>query len=291
MKKLIAILLAAALVLCLAACGKSDKATDNTQATTQPANTEPKSTQPTQPADTQPTNPTQGSTQEPQPEQTTPQGGDAQAHSHIWDYTKAQITKQPTPAEEGSQSVPCEGCEEKLIETISKMGKDDAFQIKALGEMVTGNEKSGDSCLTGETIIRYMQATGEEGSVTKSAADFFAECGKNFALTDSLKAAIKAYSGSDFTYNAASDAFTYQTNLGASPVPLVRGFEHTGGNKYTVYYSNSSCGCWVGDCMICLKPFHFKVELELNRTSTDLEASNKILSITRIGSLPEKFAN
>ena len=285
MKKLFAILLAAALVLSLAACGNADTTPDSTQNTTQPSQN---NTQPSKNDATEGTSPSQNAT-EPSVPAPTQGGNSADVHTHIWDYAKAQITKQPTPAEEGSQSIPCESCSEILTESVAKMSNDAAFQSKPLGEMVTGNEKTGDNCLTAEAVIRYMQATGDETSVTKSAADFFAECGKHFALTDSLKAGIKAHSGSDFTYDSASDAFTYQTNLGASSAPLVRGFEHNSGNKYTVYYSNSSCGCWVGDCMICLKPFHFKVELELNRTATDLEAANKILTITKIASLPDAF--
>ena len=281
MKKLFAILLAAALVLCLAACGNTDTTPNSTQGTTQPSQNDA----------TQGTSPSQNDATEPSQSDATQGGDSADSHSHSWNYTKAQITKQPSPVEEGSQSIPCDGCSEKLTESIAKMSKDAAFQSKPLAEMVTGNEKAGDSCLTAETVIRYMQAIGDESSVTKKASDFFAECGKYFAMTDALKAGIKAYSGSDFSYDTASDAFTYQANQGGSPEPLVRGFEHTGGNKYTVYYSNSACGCWVGDCMICLKPFHFKVELELNRTATDPEAANKILSITKIASLPEEFAN
>lgn len=284
MKKMIAILLAVVMVLCLAACGKSDKAPQGTQPSTQPQQTTPQGTTP------QDTTPTQGSTNETQPQQTTPQGGNSQAHTHMWDYTKAQITKQPTPAEEGVQSVPCEGCSEMLTEAVAKMSNDDAFKITALGEMVSGSEKAGDNCLTAETIVRYMMASSGDGSVTKSAADFFAECGKHFALTDSLKTAIKAYSNNEFRYDAGADTFTYQAIESAAPVPLVRGFDHKGGNKYEVYYSNSSCGCWAGDCMMCLKPFHFKVEMELNRTTADLQAANKILSITKLASLPEEFA-
>lgn len=275
MKKLFAMILAVALVLCLAACGNTDTP-DGTQQPTQPVKNDPtQGTTPKQDAATEPSAPTQGGS----------------AHAHMWDYANAQITKQPTPAEEGSQTVPCSGCSETLVETIAKMPSDTAFSINALGEMVTGNEKAGDNCLTTEGIVRYMMATAGEGTVTKSAADFFAECGKHFALSDSLKSAIKAYSSSEFKYDSAADSFTYQAIEGAAPVPLVRGFEHKGGNKYEVYYSNSSCGCWAGDCMMCLKPFHFKVEMELNRTAADLNAANKILSVTKLASLPEEFAN
>ncbi len=277
MKKLFAIILAVALVLCLAACGNTDTP-DGTQQPTQPVKNDPtQGTTPKQDAATEPSAPTQG--------------GSADAHAHMWDYANAQITKQPTPAQEGSQTVPCSGCSETLVETVAKMSNDAAFKINALGEMVTGNEKAGDNCLTAEAVIRYMMATAGEGAVTKSAADFFAECGKHFALSDSLKSAIKAYSSSDFKYDSAADTFTYQAIEGAAPVPLVRGFEHKGGNKYEVYYSNSSCGCWAGDCMMCLKPFHFKVEMELNRTAAEPNAANKILSVTKLASLPEEFAN
>ena len=277
MKKLIAMLLVATMALCMVACGNTEATSESTQNATQPSqNNTTQATAPSQDAATEPS------------QQTPTQGDSADVHSHMWDYTKAQITKQPTPAEEGSQSIPCEGCDELLTEPVAKMSMDAAFQSKALGEMVTGNEKAGDNCLTAESIIRCILATGDEISVTKSAADFFAECDRNFAMTDSLKAAIKAYN-TGFAYDSASDSFTYQTTLGGSPEPLVRGFAHDGGNKYTVYYSNSSCGCWVGDCMICLKPFHFKVELELNRTADDMEAANKILSITRIASLPDEI--
>ena len=298
MKKLLAVLLAMVLLLSLAACGGSkDDTKDDGKGDTQAA------TNPAQNNDSTPTTPSQGGEQNaPQPSQpaatnpTTPStpnqdSGSADTHSHAWDYTKAQITKQPSPAEEGSQTVPCSGCSETLVETIAKMPSDAAFAINALGEMVTGNEKAGDNCLTTEGIVRYMMATTGEGTVTKSAADFFAECGKHFALSDSLKSAIKAYSSSEFKYDSAADSFTYQAIEGAAPVPLVRGFEHKGGNKYEVYYSNSSCGCWAGDCMMCLKPFHFKVEMELNRTAAEPNAANKILSVTKLASLPEEFAN
>ena len=134
-----------------------------------------------------------------------------------------------------------------------------------------------------------MLAT-KEGNFTQSSADFFAECGKHFALTDSLKSGIKAVSTGAFSYDSASDKFTYTAAPTVSTHPLVKGFVHNGGNKYTVYYYNSSCGCWVDDCMICLKPFHFKVELELNRSYDNYDVPNKILSITKIKSAPDDIS-
>ena len=296
MKKLLAVLLAMVLLLSLAACGGSkDDTKDDGKGDTQAA------TNPAQNNDSTPTTPSQGGEQNaPQPSQpaatnpTTPatpnqDSGSADTHSHAWDYTKAQITKQPSPAEEGSQTVPCSGCNETMTETMSKLATDRCFTCAPLGAVVSGTEAEGQNCMTAETIVAYMLVT-KEGTFTQSSADFFAECGKHFALTDSLKSGIKAVSTATFSYNAAADQFTYTAEASVYSTPLIKGFVHNGGNKYTVYYYNSNCGCWVDDCMLCLKPFHFKVELELNRGYNDMNAINKILSITKIKSAPDDLS-
>ena len=283
MKKLFAILLAVTLVLCLAACGK-------------PAET-PKDTQPAKNDATQGTAPSQGgeqnATQPSQPAATNPaapstpsQGGEA--HSHAWDYSKATITKQPSPVQDGSQTVPCSGCSETFTETLTKLTASSAFSCAQLSEMVAGTESEGQNCMTAQTVVAFILAT-KEGTVTQSAADFFAEAGKYFALNDTLKSGIKAVSTAAFRYDAGADKFTYEAAPAVNPAPLVKGFVHNGGNKYTVYYYNSTCGCWVDDCMLCLKPFHFKVELELNRGYNNMEATNKILSVTKIKSAPDNI--
>lgn len=283
MKKLFAIILAVTLVLCLAACGNKPD-TDGTQNATQPTKndatqgttpsqgSEQNTTQPSQPAATNPSTPTQG--------------GDA--HSHAWDYSKATITKQPTPAQEGSQSVPCSGCSEKLTESLTKLPVSQSFACPQLSEVVFGTESEGQNCMTGQTIVAFMLAT-KEGSFTQTSAEFFAEAGKYFALNDTLKSDIKAVSTDAFRYDAGADKFTYAAAPAVNPAPLVTGFVHNGGNKYTIYYYNSTCGCWVDDCMLCLKPFHFKVELELNRGYDNMEAANKILSVTKITSAPNNI--
>lgn len=282
MKKLFAILLAAALLLCLAACGdKPDTTPDNTQPTkndttqgTAPSQGgEQNATQPSQPAATTPSAP--------------PQGGEA--HSHTWDYSKAQITKQPTPAQDGSQTVPCSGCSETFTETLTKLTAANSFNCPQLSEVVSGTESEGQNCMTAQTVVAFMLAT-KEGSFTQTSAEFFAEVGKYFALNDSLKSDIKAVSTAAFRYDAGADKFTYTAAPSAFPAPLVKGFVHNGGNKYTVYYYNSTCGCWVDDCMLCLKPFHFKVELEMNRTYDNYDTPNKILSVTKIKSAPEDIS-
>ena len=288
MKKLLAVLLAMALIFSLAACGgsKDDTAgnTDNTQTATKPS--ENNTTVPsqgdeqkaTQPSETNPaTNPTQG-------------GNSADTHSHTWEYGKATITKQPTPAAEGSQNVPCSGCSETLTEALPKMALVLAFNCAPLGEMVSGTEADGQNCMTAQTIVAYMLAT-KEGDYTQSSADFFAECDQHFALTDTLKNEIKTVNTATFSYHSATDKFTYTAAPAVSTDPLVKGFIHNGGNKYTVYYYSSSCGCWVDDCMICLKPFHFKVELEMNRIYDNYNIPNKILSITRVKSAPDDLSH
>ncbi len=283
MKKLFAILLAVTLVLCLAACGKAAETPKNTQPTKNDATEgtapsqggEQNATQPSQPAATNPTTPS-----------TPSQGGEA--HSHSWDYSKATITKQPTPAQDGSQTVPCSGCSETFTETLTKLTAANAFSCSQLSEMVSGTESEGQNCMTAQTVVSFMLAT-KEGAFTQSSADFFAECGKYFALNDTLKSGIKAVSTAAFRYDAGSDKFTYEAAPAVNPAPLVKGFVHNGDNKYTVYFYNSTCGCWVDDCMLCLKPFHFKVELELNRGYNDMEATNKILSVTKIKSAPDNI--
>ena len=281
MKKLFAILLAVTLVLCLAACGKAAET--------------PKDTQPTKNDATQGTAPSQGgeqnATQPSQPAATNPsapsQGGDT--HSHAWDYSKATITMQPTPAQEGSQSIPCSGCSEKLTESLPKLPLAEAFACPQLSEVVSGTESEGQNCLTPQTVVAFMLAT-KEGSFTQTSGEFFAEAGKYFALNDTLKSGIKAVSTDAFRYDAGADKFTYEAAPAVNPAPLVKGFVHNGGSKYTVYYYNSTCGCWVDDCMLCLKPFHFKVELELNRGYNNMEATNKILSVTKIKSAPDDLS-
>lgn len=283
MKKLFAVLLAALLLLSLVACGKTETP-DGTQ----------NATQPSQNNSTQGTVPSQGNEQNAtKPSETTPatnppQGGSADIHSHSWDYSKAQITKQPTPAAEGSQSVPCSGCSEKFTNTLPKLTLVQAFDCPPLADVVSGNEADGQNCMTAQTIVAYMLAT-KEGKFSQTSADFFAECGKHFALTDTLKSGIKAFSTAAFKYDSASDKFTYTAAPSVSTNPLIKGFVHNGSNKYTVYYYNSSCGCWVDDCMICLKPFHFKVELELNRSYDNYMAINKILSVTKIDAAPNNI--
>ena len=283
MKKLFAILLAVTLVLCLAACGKTAETpkdtqptkNDATQGTTPSQGGEQNATQPTQPAATNPTTPSAPS-----------QGGET--HSHSWDYSKATITKQPSPVQDGSQTVPCSGCKETFTETLTKLSASGAFSCAQLSEMVAGTESEGQNCMTAQTVVAFMLAT-KEGSFTQSSGDFFAEAGKYFALNDTLKSGIKAVSTAAFRYDAGADKFTYEAAPAVNPAPLVKGFVHNGGNKYTVYYYNSTCGCWVDDCMLCLKPFHFKVELELNRGYNNMEAANKILSVTKIKSAPDNI--
>ena len=285
MKKLLALMLAAALMLCLAACGDTDTTPDSTQNTTKPTTNDA----------TQATTPSQGTQQDATtPAATNPStpnqdGGSAQTHSHTWDYSKAQITTQPSPAQDGSQTVPCSGCSETFTETLTKLAANQCFDCPALGDVVNGTEAANQNCMTAQTIVAYMLAT-KEGTFTQSSADFFAECGKHFALTDSLKSGIKAISTTTFKYDASADKFTYTAAPSVFPAPLVNGFVHNGGNKYTVYYYNSTCGCWVDDCMLCLKPFHFKVELELNRGYDNMDATNKILSVTKIKSAPEDIS-
>ena len=285
MKKLFAILLAATLLLCLTACGGDKTDMGDTQAATEP--TKNNSAQATQP--------TQGNQQDAtQPSATSPSapaqdGGSADTHSHMWDYSKAKITTQPTPAAAGSQTVPCNGCSETFTEELPKLTLNQAFDCAFLADVVNGTEAANQDCMTAQTIVAYMLAT-KEGSFTQSSADFFAECGKHFALTDSLKSGIKAVSTGAFSYDSATDKFTYTAAPSVFPAPLVNGFVHNGGNKYTVYYYNSTCGCWVDDCMLCLKPFHFKVELELNRSYDNYDVPNKILSITKIKSAPDDIS-
>lgn len=204
---------------------------------------------------------------------------------HTWDYNKSEIIEKPTLTATGSRKVPCQICGQTRTDTIARISLTDAFGNPLLGEMFIGKEADGQNCMTGETIVKFMLAT-KSGSVTQSSGDFFAECSKYFAMTDNLKADIKALSTTRFRYNANNGTFTYQANPPVAPVPGVQGFVHNGGNRYTVYYYNSICGCWDPECKICSAPYYIKVELELSRNFDNLNAINRILNVTKVNSVP-----
>ena len=208
-------------------------------------------------------------------------------NNHILDYSRLEILQNPSPLADGSIKVLCTYCSKGITESVPKLSAEDAFGCRQFSEMVTGKEKNEQNCMTGETIVAFMVAVGKESTVTQSSGEFFAQCEKFFALTDGLKAEIKAVNTPFFSYNAGTDTFQYTTNLGEGTVIGVDGYIHNGGNKYTVYYYAANCDCGLIDCAICTKPYHIKVELEFLRLYNDKDSQNRILSVTKVSSIPE----
>jgi len=209
--------------------------------------------------------------------------------NHTLNYSKLEILQNPSPVANGSIKVPCIHCGKTITEAVPKLSATDAFGCRQLSEMVDGKEKNGQNCMTGATIVAFMIAVGEERTVTQSSSEFFAQCEKFFALTDGLKAEIKAVNTHTFSYNAGTDTFQYTTNPGEAYIIGVDGYIHNGGNKYTVYYYAANCDCGVGDCRDCLNPYHFKVESEFLKIYNSNDSQNRILSVTKVKSIPENL--
>ena len=208
-------------------------------------------------------------------------------NNHILNYSNMELLQSPSPLATGSIKSPCIHCGKAITETIPKLSAEDAFLSQQLTEMVTGKEKNEQNLMTGQNIVAFVIAVGEERTVTQSSGEFFAQCEKFFALTDDLKAEMKAINTETFSYNAGADTFTYITSLGEGTVIGVDGYYHNGGNKYTVYYYAANCECGLIECRECLNPYHFKAELEFLRVYNDKNSQNRILSVTKVSKIPD----
>ncbi|MBE6948088.1 MAG: hypothetical protein E7454_07580 [Ruminococcaceae bacterium] len=97
-----------------------------------------------------------------------------------------------------------------------------------------------------------------------------------FAITDALKAEMKA----DYRYDSATDSFNL-THPGSSGIVTawVEGYIHTGGNKYAVYYGiEQRDGGFI--------PQYWKAEIEYNLLNGN---PNKYLSFVGVESLPSNL--